>query len=196
MSVSGEKGRAALNLPENPKVAVIGLGYVGLPLAVALGRHFAVVGFDVDAGRIAELEAGQDRTREVDAAVLEAADLRLSADPGALAGSDLFIVTVPTPITPAKVPDLGALVAASRTVGAALAPGAVVVYESTVYPGVTEDVCGPVLEEVSGLAGGRDFFLGYSPERINPGDRVHTLDRITKVVAGQTPEITDHPSPS
>jgi UDP-N-acetyl-D-glucosamine/UDP-N-acetyl-D-galactosamine dehydrogenase len=180
-----------VTLPQQPKIAVIGLGYVGLPLAVALSRHFAVVGFDVDRGRIAELEAGHDRTREVGAAALQASSLRLSHDAAALEGHDLFIVTVPTPVDEAHQPDLAAVIAASRTVGAALDAGAVVVYESTVYPGVTEDICGPLLEEASGLAAGRDFFLGYSPERINPGDRVHSLDRIVKVVAGQTPAVTE-----
>jgi len=178
--------------PSEPKIAVIGLGYVGLPLAVALSRHFTVVGFDVDRQRIAELEDGHDRTREVDRPALQAAKLALSADPAALAGCDLFIVTVPTPVDADKQPDLGAVVAASRTVGAALTAGAVVVYESTVYPGVTEDICGPELEQASGLVAGKDFFLGYSPERINPGDRVHSLDKIAKVVAGQTPQITDY----
>ncbi len=177
--------------PQNPKIAVIGLGYVGLPLAVALARHYAVVGFDVEVARIAELESGHDRTREVDEAALRSARLQLSSEPSALEGCDLFIVTVPTPVDAAKKPDLGAVIAASRTVGAALRPGGLVVYESTVYPGVTEEVCGPVLENSSGLTAGKDFFLGYSPERINPGDRVHALDRITKVVAGQTPEVTD-----
>ena len=178
-------------LPQSPKIAVIGLGYVGLPLAVALSRHFDLLGFDVDHGRIGELAAGRDRTREVDAATLQASRLALSADPAALRGRDLFIVTVPTPVTAQRQPDLSAVIAASRTVGAALEPGGVVVYESTVYPGVTEDICGPVLSEVSGLAPGRDFFLGYSPERINPGDRVHSVDKIVKVIAGQTPEVTE-----
>lgn len=175
---------------QQPTIAVIGLGYVGLPLAVALSRHFDVLGFDIDSRRIAELEAGHDRTREVEPAALRAAALALSADPASLSGRDLFIVTVPTPVDADRKPDLGAVLAASRTVARALGKGAVVVYESTVYPGVTEDICGPVLEEVSGLAAGRDFFLGYSPERINPGDRLHSLDRIVKVVAGQTPEVT------
>ncbi len=178
--------------PQKPKIAVIGLGYVGLPLAVALCRHFDVLGFDVDRQRIAELEQGHDRTREVESGALQSAALALSPEPAALAGRDLFIVTVPTPVDADKQPDLGAVEAASRMVGAALTPGSVVVYESTVYPGVTEEVCGPMLEQVSGLTAGRDFFLGYSPERINPGDRVHSLNKITKVVAGQTPEITDY----
>ncbi|MEO3431179.1 nucleotide sugar dehydrogenase [Pelagibius sp. CAU 1746] len=180
-----------MTLPQNPQLAVVGLGYVGLPLAVSLSRHFDVLGFDVDRRRIAELEEGRDRTREVESGVLRAAAVAFSDDPAALAGRDLFIVTVPTPVDAGKRPDLAAVEAASRTVGAALAPGAVVVYESTVYPGVTEEVCGPILERASGLKAGRDFFLGYSPERINPGDRVHALEKITKVVAGQTPEVTD-----
>ncbi len=180
-----------MSLPQHPKIAVVGLGYVGLPLAVALAHHFEVVGFDIERRRIDELEQGHDRTREVARAELQAAALTLSSEAAALAGCQLFIVTVPTPVTADKQPDLEAVKAASRTVGAALGPGAVVVYESTVYPGVTEDICGPILEQVSGLALGRDFFLGYSPERINPGDRVHALDSIVKVVAGQTPEVTE-----
>jgi UDP-N-acetyl-D-glucosamine/UDP-N-acetyl-D-galactosamine dehydrogenase len=190
--VQDSGGIPVLPFPQHPKIAVVGLGYVGLPLAVALSRHFDVLGFDVDGSRIAELKQGHDRTREVEAQVLTESRLRLSADPQSLTDSALFLVTVPTPVDSSLQPDLGALLAASRTVGAALAPGAVVVYESTVYPGVTEEVCGPVLEQVSGLTAGRDFFLGYSPERINPGDRVHSIDRIVKVVAGQTPEVTDY----
>jgi len=180
-----------VSLVQHPKIAVIGLGYVGLPLAVALAHHFEVVGFDIERRRLAELAKGHDRTREVAPADLETAELTFSGEPAGLAGCQLFIVTVPTPVTADKRPDLGAVMAASRTVGAALRPGAVVVYESTVYPGVTEEVCAPILEQVSGLAAGRDFFLGYSPERINPGDRVHALDGIVKVVAGQTPEVTE-----
>ena len=179
-----------MGLPQQPTIAVIGLGYVGLPLAVALSRHFDVLGFDIDSRRIAELKAGHDRTREVEPAALQGAALPVTADPAALGGHDLFIVTVPTPVDADCQPDLGAVVAASRTVGRSIAKGAVVVYESTVYPGVTEEVCGPLLEEASGLVAGRDFFLGYSPERINPGDREHAIDRIVKVVAGQTPEVT------
>ena len=180
-----------MSLAQHPKIAVIGLGYVGLPLAVALAHHFEVVGFDIEGRRIAELAQGHDRTREVTPADLATAELTLSSEAAALAGCQLFIVTVPTPVTADKQPDLAAVRAASRTVGAALGPGAVVVYESTVYPGVTEEICAPILEQVSGLAAGRDFFLGYSPERINPGDRVHALDSIVKVVAGQTPEVTE-----
>jgi UDP-N-acetyl-D-galactosamine dehydrogenase len=173
------------------KISVVGLGYVGLPLAVALARHYAVTGFDIDRARIAELEAGADRTGEVDPAALADTTLALSAAPDALNGSDLFIVTVPTPVDSAHAPDLTALLEATRLIAAALRPGAVVAYESTVYPGVTEDICGPALEAASGLRCGVDFQLGYSPERINPGDRAHSLERITKVVAGQTAEVTE-----
>ncbi len=179
-----------MSVVASPRIAVIGLGYVGLPLAVALARCFDVLGHDRDAARIAELLAGRDRTGEVDGATLAAATrLAISADPAALRGHDLHIITVPTPVDAANRPDLGAIESACRTVGAALAPGATVVLESTVYPGVTEDVCGPILEAASGLRAGRDFFLGYSPERVNPGDREHRLEKIAKVVAGQTPEV-------
>lgn len=172
-------------------ICVVGLGYVGLPLAAALARHRPVLGFDIDTGRVAELAGGHDRTGELDAAALAsvAGSLRLTAAAEDLAGQDVFIVTVPTPIDSAKQPDLSAVLAASRTVAPHLRPGAIVVYESTVYPGVTEDMCGPILAEGSGLACGTDFFLGYSPERINPGDRAHTVEKIVKVVAGQTPEV-------
>ena len=173
------------------RVAVIGLGYVGLPLAIALARHMPTVGFDIDAARVAELVAGRDRTGEVDAATLAASSLLRTTDVSALLGCSMFIVTVPTPIDAANRPDLTAVRAACRTVGAAIGPGAIMVLESTVYPGVTEDVCGPEIARVSGLACGRDFLLGYSPERINPGDREHTVERITKVVAGQTPDALD-----
>jgi UDP-N-acetyl-D-galactosamine dehydrogenase len=167
-------------------IAVIGLGYVGLPVAVAFATSGApVVGFDVDAGRIAELSEGRDRTREIEPDALARAPVAYTADPAALAGADFFIVTVPTPIDDANRPDLGKVAAASRTVGAALRPGAIVVYESTVYPGVTEEVCVPVLEAASGLACGRDFTVGYSPERINPGDRTRRFETLTKVVSGQ-----------
>ncbi|MFQ5974119.1 MAG: nucleotide sugar dehydrogenase [Alphaproteobacteria bacterium] len=172
------------------RIGVVGLGYVGLPLAVALARHFSVTGFDIDPQRIAELREGGDRTGEVEPAMLRSSTLALSDDPGELVGADVFIVTVPTPVDAENRPDLGAVLAASRTIGRVLRPGAIVVYESTVYPGVTEELCGPALAEISGLECGRDFHLGYSPERINPGDREHTVDRITKVVAGQTPAVT------
>lgn len=182
---------------EISQVAVIGLGYVGLPLAVALARHFPVTGFDIDRGRIAELQSGNDRTGEVASADLAGSALHLTDDVTELRGSAIagkpaiFIVTVPTPVSSDHRPDLTAVLAATRTVGGILQPGDIVVYESTVYPGVTENICGPELEDESGLVAGQDFFLGYSPERINPGDREHTVERITKVVAGQTPEVLD-----
>ncbi len=178
-------------MSELPRIAVIGLGYVGLPLAVGLARHYPVTGFDIAEARIAELRSGRDRTGEIDDARLRASTLALSSDTEAIRGFDVYIVTVPTPVTADNQPDLGAVRAASRTVGQAMAKGAIVVYEFTVYPGVTEEICGPELEEASGLHCGRDFFLGYSPERINPGDKEHTVDRIIKVVAGQTPDVTD-----
>ena len=172
-------------------VVVVGLGYVGLPLAVALARHGAVFGFDISGERIAELKRGYDRTAEMAPEALSSNNLTFSDNPAEIDGSNVLIVTVPTPVDADNRPDLSAVVAASETVGRALKPGAIVVYESTVYPGVTEDVCGPALERASGLVCGKDFFLGYSPERINPGDRDHTIDRITKIIAGQTPEVVD-----
>ncbi|HYU94871.1 MAG TPA: nucleotide sugar dehydrogenase [Sphingomicrobium sp.] len=175
------------------RIVVIGLGYVGLPLAVALARKFAVTGLDVDQARIAELERGHDRTREVDSAELQATTLTLTAAADDCAGADLYIVTVPTPVDENKVPDLGAVLAATRTLAKLIDPPRrpTIVYESTVYPGVTEDICGPEIERVAGLTRGRDFRLGYSPERINPGDREHTIERITKVVAGEDAEVVE-----
>jgi UDP-N-acetyl-D-galactosamine dehydrogenase len=172
-------------------VAVIGLGYVGLPLAVALARHFDVVGFDVKAARVEELQAGRDSTLEVEAGELAAANLRYICDPADLAACKVFIVAVPTPINANRVPDLGPLVGASRLLAGRLTPDSIVVYESTVYPGLTEEICLPLLEKGSNLTAGQDFFVGYSPERINPGDKVHTLATVVKIVAGQTPEVTD-----
>ena len=171
------------------RVAVIGLGYVGLPLAAALSEHVEMLGYDISEARIEELKAGSDRTGELSPGRLAAARLRVTANADDIAGSDIFIVAVPTPLDEEKRPDLGAVLAAAQTVGARLAGGAVVVFESTVWPGVTEDICVPVLERASGLTAGADFHVGYSPERMNPGDPEHGLDRITKVVAGQTPEI-------
>ena len=177
-------------------VAVIGLGYVGLPVAVGFARSgLGVIGFDIDARRVQALAEGRDETREVAsealAEELAAARLRCTADPAALAEADVFIVTVPTPLTEAKQPDLGPLLAATETVGRALRPGAIVVYESTVYPGATEEECIPALERASGLRAGTDFFVAYSPERINPGDRARRLETITKVVAAQDPETLE-----
>src|SRR5579859_6976661 len=174
------------------RIAVIGLGYVGLPLAVAFSAIGDVIGFDVKAQRIAELRAGEDRTLEVSASELAAATaLKLSSDPADLKACNVFIVTVPTPIDALKRPDLSALTAASRTVGGAIGYGGVVVYESTVYPGATEEDCVPLVEEISGLTFNRDFFAGYSPERANPGDPTHRLANIVKVTAGSTPEAAD-----
>jgi UDP-N-acetyl-D-galactosamine dehydrogenase len=173
------------------RIAVVGLGYVGLPLAVGLSRHFDVVGLDVSPTRVEELRRGEDRTREVDSKDLQACNMEFSADPAVLERAGLILVAVPTPIDHAKTPDIGALAAASRTVGQHLQKGAMVVYESTVYPGLTEDICGPILAEASNMICGEDFFLGYSPERINPGDKEHTVATIVKVVAGQTPEAAD-----
>ncbi len=173
-------------------VAVVGLGYVGLPVAVEFARVRDTLGFDIDAARIEELATGHDRTLEVSADELAgAAHLRLTADPAELRDADVFIVTVPTPIDAAKRPDLGPLESASRTVGRALRPGGVVIYESTVYPGATEEVCVPILEAESGLTLNQDFYVGYSPERINPGDKVHRLPDIRKVTSGSTPEAAD-----
>lgn len=175
---------------EEKRITVIGLGYVGLPLAVALAQKFPVIGFDVDSGRVAELLDHRDRTGEITSDRLKESTLTVTDDETEIAGQDIYIVTVPTPVDAACEPDLTAVRGASALVGRLMKPGAIVVYESTVYPGVTEDIAGPELEKASGLVCGKDFFLGYSPERINPGDREHTVDRITKVVAGQTPEVT------
>jgi UDP-N-acetyl-D-galactosamine dehydrogenase len=174
---------------DDAKVAIIGLGYVGLPLAVEFGRHLDTVGFDIDAKRIAELKNGNDFTLETDAEELAAASrLKFTTDLEGLRGCDVYIVTVPTPIDAAKRPDISALRSASRTVGQVLGKGAVVVYESTVYPGCTEEDCAPILEQLSGLKLNRDFFVGYSPERINPGDKEHRLTTIRKITAGSTPD--------
>jgi UDP-N-acetyl-D-galactosamine dehydrogenase len=168
------------------RIAVIGLGYVGLPVAVAFAEGgSSVIGFDIDTSRIAELSRGHDRTREVEAERLTAGGLIFTADQAVLKEADFFIVTVPTPIDTARRPDLGAVLKASETVGHALKKGDIVVYESTVYPGATEDDCVPVLERVSGLRCGVDFTVGYSPERINPGDLQHRFETILKVVSGQ-----------
>jgi UDP-N-acetyl-D-galactosamine dehydrogenase len=172
------------------KIAVIGLGYVGLPLAVSLAKKFNVTGFDVNISRINELQKNHDRTAEIELDVLQASTLKVSYDPTLLAHHHIYIVTVPTPVDHNNKPDFTALLSASETVGQVMSQGAIVVFESTVYPGVTEDICGPALEKASGLVCGKDFYLGYSPERINPGDREHTVEKITKVVAGQTPEVT------
>lgn len=193
------RGTASVDLPalcrrlsaHDGTVAVIGLGYVGLPLAIALAHKFRTIGFDIDSARVDELRAGHDRTAELAAAELKGATLTLTADDNVIAGADVFIITVPTPVDANNKPDLRAVRAACATVGRRMKPGAIVVLESTVYPGVVETICGPELERASGLVDGRDFFLGYSPERANPGDREHRVERIVKVVAGQTPEVTE-----
>ena len=173
------------------KVAIIGLGYVGLPLAVALARQHEVVGFDVSGPRVESLRQRVDSTNEVTPEELAAVDFTITDDPAALRGSEIFIVTVPTPIDAANRPDFDAMLKACAIVGPSLSKGSIVVFESTVYPGVTEEICAPALEQASGLKAGSDFKLGYSPERINPGDREHSIERITKVVAGQDEETLD-----
>jgi UDP-N-acetyl-D-glucosamine/UDP-N-acetyl-D-galactosamine dehydrogenase len=173
-------------------IAVIGLGYVGLPLAVEFGKKRKVVGFDINTARIAELRAGKDNTLEVDAAEMaEAAHLSFTDQLDDLAECTTFIVTVPTPIDEHKRPDLTPLLKASETIGKVLKRGDIVIYESTVYPGATEEDCVPVLEKTSGLAFNQDFFAGYSPERINPADKTHRLPNIVKVTSGSTPEVAD-----
>jgi UDP-N-acetyl-D-galactosamine dehydrogenase len=177
---------------EQTKLAIVGLGYVGLPLAVEFGKRYATLGFDVNAARIAELEQGRDHTLEVSPEELRAsANLRFSARAADLDACDVYIVTVPTPVDSAKRPDLTPLIRASETVAASIRPGNIVVYESTVYPGATEEVCVPILERVSGLKFNVDFFCGYSPERINPGDKQHRLTGIVKVTSGSTPDVAD-----
>ena len=174
------------------KIAVIGLGYVGLPVAVAFARSgVPVIGFDIDRKRVEELRAGCDRTLEVKVSDLKQASLRFGHETSCLAEADFYIVTVPTPIDGARRPDLGAVLAASGTVGKTLKRGDIVVYESTVYPGTIEEECLPVLEKASGLAGGRDFAVGYSPERINPGDQQHRFETIIKVVSAQDARTLD-----
>ncbi|HEY4985672.1 MAG TPA: nucleotide sugar dehydrogenase, partial [Bradyrhizobium sp.] len=173
-------------------IAVIGLGYVGLPVAAAFARAgYPVVGFDIDQARITELKAGHDRTCEVETSELAQSSLSFTNETAAIQASDFFIVTVPTPIDGARRPDLGAVFKASRTVGAALKRGDIVVYESTVYPGAVEEECVPILEHMSGLKAGSDFNVGYSPERINPGDKQHRFESIVKVVSAQNPETLD-----
>lgn len=178
-------------------VVIIGLGYVGLPLAVEMSKHCALTGFDTNRQRIEELASGFDRTNEIDAKKLKESKLVLTDNPERCPPADFYIVTVPTPVDESNRPDLSIIEGAAstiaqmvkRSVSAGRSP--IVVFESTVYPGVTEDICAPIIEKGSGLVCGADFFVGYSPERINPGDREHTVDKITKVVAGQTPEVLD-----
>ena len=182
----------AMRLLEQEKIAVIGLGYVGLPVAIAFGKKLATIGFDIRQRRVDELKKGHDDTLEVtDEQLTSASQLELTADPSKLAECTFYIVAVPTPIDGNNRPDLGPMISASKTIGPHLRPGDVVVYESTVYPGVTEEICGPILDEKSGLKNGVDYFLGYSPERINPGDKEHTFDKIVKVVSGQNAETLE-----
>jgi len=179
-------------LTHSRKIAVIGLGYAGLPVAVAFARTgAAVVGFDIDHNRVNELRSGRDRTLEVTSADLEQKTLRFEHEQSCLAGADFYIVTVPTPIDGARQPDLGAILSASDTVGKVIKRGDIVVYESTVYPGAIEEECLPILEKRSGLTGGRDFTVGYSPERINPGDKEHRFETIIKVVSAQDARTLD-----
>ncbi|WP_282266839.1 nucleotide sugar dehydrogenase [Stenotrophomonas sp. PS02298] len=174
------------------RLAVVGLGYVGLPLAVAFGRKIAVTGFDINSERVSELRLGNDRTLEVDSALLAEADKLVYADKlEDIADCNVFIVTVPTPIDSARRPDFDPLLKSSAAIGSVLKKGDIVIYESTVYPGVTEEVCVPVLEQASGLTFNRDFFCGYSPERINPGDKERTVTKIMKVTSGSTPEVAE-----
>ncbi len=177
---------------ETERVAVVGLGYVGLPVALAIGRAFpGTVGFDVNQRKVNQLLAGEDPTSEGLEDEIRASPVEFTTEASKLSACDVVIVAVPTPIDENRQPDLAAIVSASASVGRNLKRGAVVVYESTVYPGVTEEVCGPILERESGFVRGRDFFLGYSPERINPGDKEHTLERIVKVIAGEDEATTE-----
>ncbi len=180
-----------MSLRKVETIAVVGLGYVGLPLACAFGQHHRCVGFDISSERIDELRAGYDRTGEMKPQDLKAPGLDFTTDPAVLASADFIVVAVPTPVDEHRTPDLGPLRAASRSVGRYVSKGAVVVFESTVYPGATEEVCVPLLEKESHLRCGVDFHVAYSPERINPGDPEHSLERVVKVVAAQTPEVTE-----
>lgn len=174
------------------KICVIGLGYVGLPLAVAFAKEYEVVGFDVKDKRIKELQQGIDRTREVSTEELNAVKIQYSSDPKDIKTCDFIVVAVPTPVTDSKTPDLTPLLKATTLIGQNMASGSTIIYESTVYPGATEEECIPVLEKESGLKSGQDFKVGYSPERINPGDKKHTINKITKVVSGMDEESLEH----
>src|SRR5438045_768917 len=168
----------------DPSITVVGLGYVGLPLAIELARKFSTTGFDIDPERIAELRTARDRTNEIEESELRNTPLKFTIAPDDCAGADIYIITVPTPVDAAHQPDLSAVLDATRLISGLIDPARrpTIVYESTVYPGVTEDVCGPEIERCGGLVRGRDFRLGYSPERINPGDREHSIDKIPKVI--------------
>ena len=188
MPAAKQPSRAPAPLGETTRIAVLGLGYVGLPLAIAFGRRYETLGFDIDARRILALGRGEDASGETTTDDIRAASrLAFSDQADDLRGSDVFVVTVPTPVDADKRPDLSALEAASRTVGGLIAPGNVAIFESTVYPGATEETCVPILESESGLSCNRDFFVGYSPERINPGDESHRLQDVVKITSGSTP---------
>ncbi|MFC7049679.1 nucleotide sugar dehydrogenase [Emcibacter nanhaiensis] len=178
-----------ISFNKESRIVVVGLGYVGLPLAIALAKKFPTIGFDISENRIRELESGFDRTEEVTEEKLKASTISYTADPEGIRDAAVYIVTVPTPVDENNKPDLSPVRSACEMLGPVIPKGSIVVFESTVYPGVTEELCGPVLEETSGLKCGEDFYLGYSPERINPGDKEHTVDKITKVISGQTPEV-------
>lgn len=175
----------------NPVICVVGLGYVGLPLAVELSRYYKVTGFDINQKRIETLQRGEDPNKEVESDALKQSSMTFSLDPAVIKGADFIIVAVPTPVDSHNIPDLSPVLKASETVGRNIKKGAVVVYESTVYPGVTEDECVPIIEKLSGLSWKKGFFVGYSPERINPGDTVHRFATIKKVVSGDTPETLE-----
>lgn len=177
-------------ISKSPIISVIGLGYVGLPLALKLSEYYPVTGYDIDKTRVKELQNGVDRTNEITSVELFKAKYKLSTNFSDTINSNIYIVTVPTPIDKNNEPDLSFLLLASAYIGKALSLGDIIIFESTVYPGVTENVCGPALEKASSLKSGQDFYLGYSPERINPGDKIHTVDKITKVVAGQNETVT------
>ena len=180
-----------LSLSSETRIVVVGLGYVGLPLAVALAKKYSVIGFDISTQRINELKDGFDRTEEIEKERLEASSLEVTSDSDLIKDAAVYIVTVPTPVDENNKPDLTPVRSSCETLGPVIGKNCIVVFESTVYPGVTEELCGPILAEKSGLICGEDFFLGYSPERINPGDKVHTVDKITKVISGQTEEVVD-----
>ena len=176
---------------KNRTISLVGLGYVGLPLAVSLARHYPVIGFDLNEKKIQRLRQGTDPNDELSEAELKSVTIDYTTDPAALKKSNFVIVAVPTPITKDKKPDLTPVESASELVGANMSKGTIVVFESTVYPGVTEEICVPIIERASGLKCGRDWKIGYSPERVNPGDKEHTIDKITKVVSGMDAETCD-----
>ena len=179
-------------MENDAKLCIIGLGYVGLPLAYIFAKAgYSVTGFDINEQRIAALQEGADATNELSSEQLASVEISYTADPGAIRDADIVILAIPTPVDEHKKPDLTPVRKASETVGKHIKQGAIVVYESTVYPGTTEEICGPILEEHSGMTCGQDFFLGYSPERVNPGDKEHTIDKIVKIVSGQDKKTTD-----